>query len=332
MRCVTLVSFSFLINGEVCGSLKPSRGLRQGDPLSPYMFLICAEGLSSLIRIAVSCGDITGYWCGSTGPLILHLIFADDSLFFANTDEKNCRAIKHILGDYALASGQEVNFSKSALCTSKSVFRAQRMRLANIVGVNLVRYHEKYLGLLSFASRNKKQLLENLKERVWSKISGWKHKLFLAGGKEVLIKEVIQSIPSYAMNLFCLPKGLISDIHRFYSRFLWGNTDVDRKLHWGSWEKLCEGKNNGRLRFRDLSLFNQVMLAKQCWSITKWPNSLVARVLKGRYFPTTDFLNAGRCSDGSFVWRRLLWGRELHEEGSKWPVGAHSSISIYRDR
>ncbi|KAK2648911.1 hypothetical protein Ddye_016400, partial [Dipteronia dyeriana] len=130
----------------------------------------------------------------------------DDSLLFDKANSKNYLAIKRSLGDCALASGQAMNFNKSAFCTRKYVPTTVRARLANIVDVNFVRCHERYLGLPSFTGKKIKELFENLKDRIWSKVSEWRHKLFTAGGKEVLIKAVIQVIPFYTMNLFCLPK------------------------------------------------------------------------------------------------------------------------------
>ncbi|KAK2635000.1 hypothetical protein Ddye_029792 [Dipteronia dyeriana] len=88
MRCITSVSFSFLVNGLVCGSLKPSKGLCQGDPLSPNLFLICAEGLSLLIFSTKRCGDMVGFRCSRGGPKISHIFFADDSMMFSCDHEK----------------------------------------------------------------------------------------------------------------------------------------------------------------------------------------------------------------------------------------------------
>ncbi|KAL5572390.1 hypothetical protein UlMin_021987 [Ulmus minor] len=82
MDCVTSVHYSLLINGEKVGYIRPSRGLRQGDPLSPYLFLLCAEGLSSLIHTFERTGQLQGMRCGTNGPTISHLFFADDSLLF----------------------------------------------------------------------------------------------------------------------------------------------------------------------------------------------------------------------------------------------------------
>jgi hypothetical protein len=94
MHCVSLVSFFFLINGEVCGKLKPSRGLRQGDSLSPYLFIFCVEGLSSLINSAVFKGLLAGFRCWRSGPNISHLFFTDDSLLFSNAISSECATIR----------------------------------------------------------------------------------------------------------------------------------------------------------------------------------------------------------------------------------------------
>ena len=80
MECVSTVSYSLLINGEPMGNIKPSRGIRQGDPLSPYLFLLCSEGLHRMIKKAVDIGDIQGVSICRNGPKLTHLFFADDSL------------------------------------------------------------------------------------------------------------------------------------------------------------------------------------------------------------------------------------------------------------
>ncbi|KAK0592975.1 hypothetical protein LWI29_028449 [Acer saccharum] len=285
MKCVTSVSFSFLVNGAVCGDLKPSRGLRQGDPLSPYLFLVCAEGLSRLIYSAVEKGDMAGFRCSRSGPKLSHLFFADDSLMFSKASDKDCQTIKRVLGFYAKASGQE----------------------------------------------NKRQLFASIRDRIWGKIKGWQSKLFSAGGKEVLLKAVVQAIPAYSMSLFRLPKGLVHDIHRLCTRFWWGSSDDARKTHWGSWQKLCQPKDSGGLGFRDLFIFNQALLAKQCWRLICQPQSLAARVLKHCYFPETSVLQASCGNSCSFLWRSFMWGKELLEAGLRWRIGTGNSVFIYKD-
>ena len=102
-------------------------------------------------------------------------------------------------------------------------------------------------------------------------------------------------------------------------------------MHWCSWERLCWHKSAGGLGFRDVSIFNKALLAKQAWRLYQCPNSLAARVMKGIYFPSTQFLQAKCTGRSSFLWRSVLWGRELFCEGSRWIVGDGSSINIQHD-
>ncbi|KAL5774221.1 hypothetical protein ACOSP7_011778 [Xanthoceras sorbifolium] len=97
LRCVSSVSYSFLVNGEVFGMVQPSRGLRQGDPLSPYLFIICSEGLSAPARAAESDGWLLGLRCGRYGPQISHLFFADNSLLFFRASPIDCSAVGVLL-------------------------------------------------------------------------------------------------------------------------------------------------------------------------------------------------------------------------------------------
>ncbi|KAK2651128.1 hypothetical protein Ddye_018617 [Dipteronia dyeriana] len=213
-------------------------------------------------------------------------------MFFTRAAEKDCLAIYQVLERYAMASGQVINFQKSAMCVSKGVSRHRASNLARILGVQLVWCHERYLGLPSFAGKNKRELFTNIRDRVWDRVKGWQNKFFPAGGKEVLLKAVIQSIPTYSMSLFRLPKVLIDDLHRLSARFWWGSDDEKRRIHWCSWKFLCQSKDFGVLRFRDLSIFNKAMLAKQCWRLLIRLNSLAAKVLKYCYYPDSSILQA----------------------------------------
>ncbi|KAK3205406.1 hypothetical protein Dsin_019452 [Dipteronia sinensis] len=265
MNCISTVLYSFMLNGEVCGYIKPTRGPRQGDPISSYLFLICAEGFSSLIDNAAN--------------------------------EANCAAIREILAVYAMASGQVVNLNKSVMCISPSMSAANGVELASIVGVNL--------GSLCFTCRRKRKLFSDITDKVWNKIKGWGERFLSLGGKEMLIKVVIQAIPMYAMNIFRLPKGLVCEIHRLCARFWWGSSNDNRKLHWCKWSRLCISKRDGGLGFRDLETFNKALLAKQCLRVYKNLTSLTAWVLKDCYFPSCIFLEAEKKFNASFVWKSL---------------------------
>ena len=109
LMCVTMVSYFVLINGEPKGRIKPSRGLRQGDPISPYLFLLCSEGLSAPIHKAARDKLISGISIGRGCPILTHLFFADDSLLFCKAKEQECQKLVDILNKYEAASGQKIN-------------------------------------------------------------------------------------------------------------------------------------------------------------------------------------------------------------------------------
>ena len=120
MQCVSTVTYSILLNGEPKGFIEPSKGLRQGDPLSPFLFLFCVEGLNALLNKAVDNGEIRGLSLCRQGPKITHLFFADDCLLFCKAKKKECQIIHQLLHWYNSASGQLVNKDKTTLFFSRN--------------------------------------------------------------------------------------------------------------------------------------------------------------------------------------------------------------------
>ena len=120
MECITTVTYSILVNGEPSGEIRPSRGIHQGDPLSPYLFLLCSEGLHRMIQKAMEKGDIQGVSICRNGPKLTHLFFADDSLLFCRATTHECEKVMDILSSYEKVSGQKLNRDKTSLFFSKS--------------------------------------------------------------------------------------------------------------------------------------------------------------------------------------------------------------------
>ena len=112
-ECVTIVSYSVVVEGQPIVFFKPNRGPRQGDPLSPYLFLFCAEGLSFLLHKAEQNKSVQGLKINSGCPSISHLLFADDSLLFSKASTQYCVNLMEVLNSYGRFSGQVVNLNKS---------------------------------------------------------------------------------------------------------------------------------------------------------------------------------------------------------------------------
>ena len=177
MECITTISYSILINGEPSHTIHPSRGLRQRDPLSPYIFLLCTEGLHGLLTRAAASGDIRGISICRNEPRLTHLLFADNSLLFCRASIQECMHIQALLSTYEEASRQKLNRDKTTLFFSKITDTEIQDSIKDLLGVLEIKQYEKYLGLPSFVGRNKKASLAFIKEQVWKKLQGWKEKL-----------------------------------------------------------------------------------------------------------------------------------------------------------
>ncbi|KAL6227352.1 hypothetical protein ACLB2K_001311 [Fragaria x ananassa] len=331
MDCVSTVSYSFILNGEPRGRLIPSRGLRQGDSISPYLFLLCAEGLSRMLTYAESRGFIHGVVVASGAPSINHLFFADDSFVFMRAEEEECTRLKNILQAYEEASGQQVHFQKSAVSFSKNVDLDLQNRLAALFEVERVNKHKKYLGLPTEVSYSKTEAFAYIMDKTKEKMKGWKDRILSAAGKEIMIKTVVQSIPPYVMSIFELPKHICNELHRCMAGFWWGDSEKGKKIHWLAWEWLCASKEEGGLGFRNMELFNQALLAKQVWRLMQQPDSLASRVLRAKYYPDGLILSARANSGASYAWRSLVKGIELLSKGIRYQIGSGRDVSVWQD-
>ena len=153
---ISTMSYSILVNGEPKGEISPTRGIHQGDPLSPYLFLLCSEGLNRLIQHAARDNVIRGFSLCKNGPKITNLFFADDTLLFCRARMEDLQAIQHILSLYEGAFGQQINREKTTLFFSKAVSEEKKREILSFLGVPEIKEYEKYLGLLAVVGKNKK--------------------------------------------------------------------------------------------------------------------------------------------------------------------------------
>ncbi|KAM2748866.1 hypothetical protein EV2_027836 [Malus domestica] len=135
LGCISTVNFAILLNGHPGQKFVPSRGLRQGDPLSPYLFLLVSEVLSFLIQKGYERQHINGIQMSSSGPTISYILFADDTLIFLKAEEDNCRQLITLIDAYCLASGQQVNKEKSNVYFGANVPVTFAQRLTVILGM-----------------------------------------------------------------------------------------------------------------------------------------------------------------------------------------------------
>ena len=149
-------------------------------------------------------------------------------------------------------------------------------------------------------------------------------------GREILLKAMVQAIPTFAMSYFKLPMGLCDEIEALIRKFYWGQKGEQRKVHWKRWDVLCKPKAEGGMGFKELAKFNDAMLARQVWRLVKDQNSLFYRVFKAKYFPRGSIFEASAAT-GSFAWQSILKARKVVSLGMRWRLGDGRSIKIYDD-
>uniref|UniRef100_A0A803PJ01 Reverse transcriptase domain-containing protein n=1 Tax=Cannabis sativa TaxID=3483 RepID=A0A803PJ01_CANSA len=219
MSCVTTVSYNVTYGGRVMGPIHPGRGIRQGDPLSPYLFLVCAEGLSSLLKHYEQNRWLNGCQVARGAPRVSHMLFADDSYVYCKAKDDEAERVLQLFNVYQRASGQQVNQAKSSIFFSKNTNEGTRDRLCNILGMNEAMENNMYLGLPCTMGRNKNAILGFLKDKLQKKIFSWESSFLSKAGKEVLLKSVAQALPCYAMNVFLLTQEICSNLEGMMSKF-----------------------------------------------------------------------------------------------------------------
>ena len=198
MRCVSSISFSIRINGVLTKPLRPTRGIRQGDPISPYLFLLCSEGLSCLLKSIGPLYLSRGVRVGVHSPWISHLLFADDCIVFSQASQGGAGRLMEVLNRYSQGSGQLVNKEKSAVFFSKNCSQDTKTEVCQELDIHKEALAERYLGLPTESGRSLSGLFEFLPAQVRSKIDGWCGREARCAGREVLIKSVAQAVPTYS--------------------------------------------------------------------------------------------------------------------------------------
>jgi len=166
MQCVSSINYHVLVNNDSVGPITPLCGLRQGDPLSPYLYIICLEGLSSYIRHHENNGLIHETRICRGSPSITHLLFAYDSFLFCKATISEVTTLKNILDTYETASGQAINYQKSSIVFSRNTNSTLQNNIIHLLGVVETMGYGKYLGLPSMVERDKKSIFTFIKERI----------------------------------------------------------------------------------------------------------------------------------------------------------------------
>lgn len=183
--------FSVLVNGDSTGFFKSSRGLKQGDPLSPYLFILVVEALSRGFSALVQDGRVAAFSLPRGSKVISHLCFADDIVIFTKGLKNSVRELFRFLGEYERASGQKINRQKSSMVLSCRCPSSRARMLTHLTGVPKGGLPFRYLGCLLFKGRPTKRYFQHLLDKIQVSLSGWRGKFLSQGGRLILIRHVL---------------------------------------------------------------------------------------------------------------------------------------------
>ncbi|KAG7537155.1 Reverse transcriptase domain [Arabidopsis suecica] len=275
--------YKVLFNGQPRELIVPERGLRQGDLLSPYLFILCTEVLIANIRKAEESKTITGIKVATPSPAVFHLLFADDSLFLCKANVQQYRVILSILRQYESVSGQQINFDKSSLQFGHTIGDDVQNEVKTVLGITKLGGMDSYLRLPEILGGSKTKIFSFVRDRLLSRTNGWTAKFLSKERKEVMIKSVDTALPTYIMSCFRLPKIITKKLTSAIAKFWWSTNGQTGGMHWPALDKMCHSKADGGIGFWNVDDYNTSLLEKKLWRLITVLNSLFVKVFKGRY-------------------------------------------------
>ncbi|KAJ9701371.1 hypothetical protein PVL29_006637 [Vitis rotundifolia] len=232
--CISTARFFILINGALEGFFSNTKGLRQGDPLSPYLFVLGMEVFSILLRRVADGGFLPGcsLWGRGGGEMMVtHLLFADDTIIFCEAKKEQVTNLSWILAWFEASSGLRINLAKSALIPVGEVVEVEELSVE--LGCKVGSLPTVYLGLPLGAHHKATSMWDGVEERMRRRLAQWKRHYISKGGHITLIKSTLASMPTYHLSLFRMPKSVAKRLERIQRDFLWGGGSLDKKLGGG---------------------------------------------------------------------------------------------------
>ncbi|RVW12452.1 LINE-1 retrotransposable element ORF2 protein [Vitis vinifera] len=280
--CLSSVSYAILVNGNAKGWVKAARGLRQGDPLSPFLFTIVAYVLSRMLLKAEERNLLEGFRVGRNRCRVSHLQFADDTILFASPREEEVQTLKSLLLVFGQISGLKVNLDKSNLF-GINLDQNHLSRLALLLDCKASNWPILYLGLPLGGNPTACGFWDPVIERISRRLDGWQKAYLSFGGRITLLHSCLSHIPSYFLSLFKIPASVAAKRERLQRDFLWSGVGEGKRDHLVRWEAVCKPRIIGGLGIGKIPLRNRALLGKWLWRFPRESTSLWHQVILSIY-------------------------------------------------
>lgn len=327
-QCITTPQFSVSVNGQTSGYFKSSRGLRQGDPISPYLFVLAMEVFSRLMKSSFAAGFINFH--PRTEDLdISHLMFADDIMVFFDGSSSSLQGVSDTMDLFASWSGLKMNCEKTQLFTAglEPADSAFMLNSGFAIGSLPIRY----LGLPLMSRKLRVSEFSSLTDKMVSKFKSWAGSSLSFAGRLQLIKSVIYGLFNFWASTFILPTACIKKMESLCARFLWtGSTD---SFHGAkvAWADVCYPKSEGGLGLRRLGIWNSTLCLKLVWLLFSGSGSLWVAWHRFHHIKRKSFWALPESVRLSWNWKCLLRLRHIAEPFVECKLGNGQHASFWFD-
>lgn len=318
-RAISDVRYIININGENSEEFQSTRGVKQGDPLSPLLFIMAQQIFSFNLKKMEKNGNMKPYKLGRNIQAVSHLFFADDMLLFSNGRIRSLKNLRDMLQKYEHSSGQRIHLEKSSLYASKNISGRKLNRLQLILGCQIKQLPCTYLGATLYKGRNKAEYFERLMQIMHNKLEGWKSKFLSFAGKITLIKSVLNSIPIHTLSCMAVPKVVIQKLENIMKAFLWSQHG-QKRMHWVSWEEVCTSFSEGGIGLRTLKDTIYGLQGRLAWKVYSG-NTLLTRLLRQKYGTNYGTGYYTRRQSASALWRQIYPHFQNFQDIGRWSVG-----------
>ena len=327
--CLSTAHYTISINGESHGFFKATRGIRQGDPLSPYLFVLAMEGLGGILHKAAQQTTFRHHWrCKPTN--ITHVCFADDLMLFCHADIGSIGVLRSSLDNFTKLSGLTINFAKSSMYLS-GIDEGMQHTITNWIGIEQRTLPVRYLGIPLISTRLTNTNCIPLLERITSRIKLWTSSSLTYAGRLQLIKSILFSIQVYWSSIFILPCSTLRKIESLLAAFLWRGTSLTTSGAKVAWNSVCYPMQEGGLGIKKLKDWNKAATLKHIWRLLTETDSIWTTWVHAVLLRQKSFWQTPIPSTPSWTWRKILQSRDWCRGWFLTSVGDGSSTSLWYD-
>lgn len=330
MASVSSTSFSIAVNDDLHGFFQGKRGLRQGDPMSPYLFTLVMEVLTLMLKRNVEEAESFKYHPKCGNLKMINLCFADDLIMFSHGNKDSVLVLTKALYEFRCVSGLVSSIAKS------TVFFANVSDMVKKTILDFLPFEEgflpmKYLGVPLISTRLFYKDCKVLVEKVKNRLGDWRNKSLSSAGRLQLVISVLSSMHVFWSSVFILPISISKEIEKLLRGFLWCQGDLKHGKAKVSWKCICLPKEEGGLGLRRLDVWNMTLMSKHIWNIITHKESLWFRWIHSYHLSGRNFWEVQIKANASWGWRKLLLLRDKVKLHFLYKIGNGKNTSAWFD-